>query len=300
MAQCMSTNKSLSQTFKRICLYLISFLCLLVRPSNICFRHSIHSKQHTHLNKMEAEAINDVDYATEYTESYLSLIQRNDPEITEIHFLEELTILNPNQFLVALYDALLTNNTVTKLFIRNLPHAIDDRGALALYSVLLHNSHITDVFIENVKFEGLFGLREVFSGIARNPNSAVQNLTIASADFIEYEEEDDVVHCDPTAVFLTDAEGLAELLRSTTTLRKIDMSPNGIGDYVATRVLAPALAENSSVTELDVSHNDDLTETGLHALRNAIGGRGTVIMDCIDEENERQQQEDTVHVIPEY
>ena len=278
-------------------MYLISFL-LLVRPSNICFRHSIHSKQHTHLNKMEAEAIIDIDFATEYIESYLGLIQRNDPETNEIHFLEEFTFVNPNQFLVALYDALLTNNTVTKLFIRNLPHAIDDRGALALHSILLRNSHITDVFIENVKFEGLIGLRQVFSGIARNPNSAVQNLTIASADFIEYEEEDDALHCDPTAVFLTDAEGLAELLRSTTTLRKIDMSPNGIGDYVATRVLAPALAENSSVTELDVSHNDDLTETGLHALRNAMGGRGTVIMDCIDEENERQQQENEIHVIP--
>ena len=270
-------------------MYLISFLCLLI-PSNNCFV--------TAFIKMEEEAIINVDLAIEHIESYLGLIRQNDPEINEIHFLEEFTFLNPNQFLVALYYALLSNNTVTKLFIRNLPHAIDDRGALALYSILLRNTYITDVFIENVKFEGLFGLRQVFSGIARNPSSAVENLTIASAEFIEYEEQDDAMHCDPTAVFLTDAEGLAELLRSTTTLRKIDMSPNGIGDFVATRVLAPALAENSSVTELDVSHNDDLTETGLRALRDAMGGRGTVIMDCIDEENARQQEENAVHIIP--
>ena len=256
--------------------------------------------QSNNLNKMEEEAIINVEGAIEFTESYLSLVRRNDPMTNEIHFLEELTFLDPNDFLVALYDALLTNTTITKLFVRNLPHAIDDRGALALYSILLRNSYITDVFIENVKFEGLFGLRQVFSGIARNPSSAVQNLTIASADFIEYEEEGDVMHCDPTAVFLADAEGLAELLRSTTTLRKIDLSPNGIGDFIATRVLAPALAENASVTELDLSHNDDLTETGLRALRNAMGGRGTVIMDCIDEEIARQQEESAVHLIPDY
>jgi len=244
-------------------------------------------------------AIIDANNAMDHVGRFLGRLRSDDPMLSEVHFVEELsTWLDPNDFLEGLTYALHNNHTVTKLIIRNLPHAIDDRGVYALYSLLRHNSYITDIIIENVKFDGLFGLRQVFSGIARNPSSAVETLIIASADIIEYEEEGDDMHCDPTAVFLTDAEGLAELLRSTTTLRKIDMSPNGLHDYFATRILAPALAENSSVTELDVSHNDDLTETGLRALRNAMGGRGTVIMDCIDEENAHQQQENAIHVIP--
>lgn len=228
----------------------------------------------------------------------LRCLSANDPTFsTEIHLAEEPGVstlppsLDINDLLQGLCSALQNNTYVTKLVIRDLPQAIEDSGVYALYSLLRHNPYITDLVIENVKFESLLGLRQVFLGIACNPHSAMRNLVIASADAIQYEEEDDDMHCDPTAVFWTDAEGLAELLRTTTTLRRIDLSPNGLHDVVATRVLAPALAQNSTLIELDVSRNDDISEEGLRALRNAMGSRGTVIMDCIDEEN-------AVHVIP--
>ena len=241
---------------------------------------------------------------TDHINGFLGRLHANDPQFTEIHLVEEpgRSTLPPSVdvnevVLQGIKDALWNNTCVTKLIIRDLPQAINDRGVFALYYILLNNPHITDVLIENVRFEGqLVGLRQIFSAIARNPHSAVRNLTVASAHFLEYEEENDEMHNDPTALFYTDAEALADLLRSTTTLRKINLSPNGLCDRLVTSLLAPALAENSSVTEVNVSLNHDLTETGLHALRNAMGGRGTVIMDCIDQENARGR--DIVHIIP--
>lgn len=238
----------------------------------------------------------------DHINGFLGRLYANDPLTTEVHLEEEpgrSTMplwLDANELLEGIKNALRNNTCATKLVIRNLPQAIQDGGVYALYDLLLHNSTITDVVIENIKFEGLLGLREIFSAIARNPHSAVRNLTVASAQFLEYEAEDDEAHSDGTAVFYHDAEKLAELIRNTTTLRKINLSPNGIHDLVATRLLAPALAENSSVTEVNLTRNDDLTETGLRALRNAMGGRGTVIMDCIDEGIARARN--VVHIIP--
>ena len=238
----------------------------------------------------------------DHINGFLGRLYANDPLTTEVHLVEEPgrstlpSWIDVNELLEGIGNVLQHNTVVTKLVIGHLPQAIQDKGVCALYNLLLNNSTITDVVIQNIRFEGMLGLRQIFFAIARNPNSAVRNLSVASAQFLEYEAETDEMHTDPTAVFYHDAEGLAELLRNTTTLRKINLSPNGIHDVVATRLLAPALAANSSITEVNVTHNDDLTEAGLLALRNAMGGRGTVIMDCIDEEIARARN--VVHIIP--
>ena len=44
-------------------------------------------------------------------------------------------------------------------------------------------------------------------------------------------------------------------------------------------VLAPALAVNTSIVELDVSANDGITDVGHQALVEAMGDRGIVIRD---------------------
>ena len=238
----------------------------------------------------------------DHINSFLGRLHENDPQTTKVHLVEEpgrSTLppwLDVNELLVNIENALRNNTTVTKLVIGHLPQAIQDRGVSALYKLLLHNSTITDVVIQNIRFEGLLGIRQIFFGIARNSRSALRNLTVASAEFLEYEEETDEMHTDPTAVFYHDAEALAELLRNTTTLRKINLSPNGIHDVIATQLLAPALAANTSITEMNVTLNNDLTVDGLYALRMAMGSRGTVIMDCIDEEIARARN--VVHTIP--
>jgi hypothetical protein len=64
-------------------------------------------------------------------------------------------------------------------------------------------------------------------------------------------------------------QDFAEILAENQSIKLLDISKNRLGDYHFFE-LAEALEENSTLTDLNISQNDEVTEKGLHRLLVAI------------------------------
>ena len=211
-----------------------------------------------------------------YNDAHTSLDVSELFGFDKIDLLQDETIDNE---LNAMVDALNDNpNLAIEEFVLRYPqYKVGEQGIIALAVLFLQNVTIKSIILDNVRFVGPYGLRALLGALKYN--RTVTYLELASDD--EYDLYFDVPGLDTckTALSQNCIVELAIVFRENPVLERVCLCPNGLTDEDVINHLAPALACNESITELDVSSNSGITEVGLSALREAMGDRGIVIAD---------------------
>ena len=191
-----------------------------------------------------------------------------------IDFLQDDTI---DDELNVMVDALTDNpNLAIEEFVLSYPqYKVGEQGVIALAVLFLQNTTIKSFVLDNVRFVGPYGLQALFGALKYN--RTVTYLALASDDepFDPFGGPDN----DKTILSQNCIVELPNVFRENPVLERVCLRPNGLTDQDVINHLAPALALNESIIELDVSSNSGITEVGLFALREAMGDRGVVIAD---------------------
>ena len=194
----------------------------------------------------------------------------------QIDFLQEDMI---DDELNAMVDALNVNpNLAIEEFVLRYPmYKVGEQGVIALAVLFLQNTTIKRIVLDNVRFVGPYGLRALLGALKYN--RTVTYLELACDE--EYDLYCDLpnVGLDKTTLSQNCIAELANVFRENPVLERVCLNPNGLTDQDVMDHLAPALAMNESIIELDVSNNSGITEVGLSALREAMGDRGVVVAD---------------------
>jgi len=152
-------------------------------------------------------------------------------------------------------------------------YAVGDDGTVALAVLFFQNDSIRSLTLSNVRYTGTFGLRALLGALVYN--KTVTELVLRSDDEPFGEGAAPDLH--KTVLSPICIAELARVFRENSTLEYVCLAPNGLTDDDVIHVLAPALAVNTSIVELDVSANDGITDVGHQALVEAMGDRGTVV-----------------------
>lgn len=201
-------------------------------------------------------------------------------DVTELFGFDQIDFLQDDEIddeLNAMVDALNINpNLAIEEFVLSYPmYKVGEQGVIALAVLFLQNTTIKSIVLNNVRFVGPYGLRALLGALKYN--RTVTYLKLASDD--EYDLYYHVPDLDKTILSQNCIAELANVFRENPVLERVCLNPNGLTDDDVINHLAPALAINKSIVELDLSSNSGITEVGRSALREAMGDRGVVIAD---------------------
>ena len=155
-------------------------------------------------------------------------------------------------------------------------YAVGDDGTVALAVLFFQNDSIQSLTLSNVRYTGTFGLRSLLGALVYN--KTVTELVLQSDDEPFDEHAEHAGHdLHKTVLSQICIAELARVFRENSTLEYVCLSPNGLTDDDVIHVLAPALAVNTSIVEIEVSANDGITDFGHQALVEAMGDRGVVV-----------------------
>ena len=152
-------------------------------------------------------------------------------------------------------------------------YSVGDDGTVALAVLFFQNDSIRSLTLSNVRYTGTFGLRALLGALVYNKTATELILRSDDEPFDENAGPD--LH--KTVLSQICIVELARVFRENCTLEYVCLSPNGLTDDDVVHVLAPALAVNTSIVEIDVSANDGITDFGHQALVEAMGDRGVVV-----------------------
>ena len=162
--------------------------------------------------------------------------------LTVNHILRDLTLRCnlDDHAMEQLSAGLRANRSVTRLTLH-----ITDTGVQHLATMLATNRTIQELNLSAYGRISDHGMEQLSAGL--RANESVTRLTL---------------HCHITD---TGAQHLATMLAVNVTLQKLDLSSTSITDNVVSH-LSRALQHNSSVTHLNLSYNESITNTGAVAL----------------------------------
>ena len=251
------------------------YLIIDTRKFRIAFLTNIQSCTTTKMPSVSTRVLKDVvRQIKSYGDAHTSLDVSELFGFEQIDFLQDDTI---DDELNAMVDVLTVNpNLAIEEFVLRYPmYKVGEQGVIALAVLFLQNTTIKSIVLDNVRFVGPYGLRALLGALKYN--RTVTYLKLASDDepFDPFGGPDS----DKTILSQNCIVELANVLRENPVLERVCLCPNGLTDQDVINHLAPALAINESIIKLDVSSNSGITEVGLSALREAMGGHGVVIGD---------------------
>lgn len=234
--------------------------------------------------------------STDILDNFLRQIQSNDGTLTSLDVSKELGLYEIDLFqegtiddeLKAIAEAL-TDNTNLNIdeFVLSCPmYNVGQEGVVALAGLFLQNTTIKHIVLDNVRCTAPYGLRHLISALCFN--RTVTDLEIHSDDEPSFD-----LDFEKTVLTQNCIVGLANVFRSNSVIQRVCLCPNGLTDDDVINILAPALAVNTAIVELDVSCNYGITEIGLGVLREAMGDRGVVIMDSGNDTDETFDETDS-------
>lgn len=194
------------------------------------------------------------------TDSLLTSLSENDPDVTEIKF--EMFWVRPT----VIANVLRTNTMLTKLELKD--NAIDDNGFALIANALETNTTLT-------------ALSFTYNSIGNNGAIALASALSINDTLVELELQHNHIGNDQVEI-------IAEALGSNNSLRVLDLRGN-IFDDEGVVYIANALKTNTALTLLNLKHNPDIHKVGVDALIAALKENTTrrlVISIGIDDKRE--------------